>query len=148
MEVQQDFRALLELFNKHKVDYIIVGAYALGFHGAPRYTGELGVFVQPELVNAQNIVRALHEFGFGSVGLTESDFEKEGRVVQRGVPPVRVDITTSVTGVSWEQARSGRVEGRFGNLSVPYIGRDDLVANKRALGRKEDLAALEAIGED
>lgn len=148
MEVQQDFRDLLELFNKHEVEYIIVGAYALGFHGAPRYTGDLDVFVQAEPTNARKIVRALQEFGFESVGLTEADFEEEGRVVQLGFPPVRVDIITSITGVSWEQARSGRVQGQFGDLSVQYIGRDDLIANKRALGRKKDLADLEAIGED
>lgn len=148
MEVQQDFRDLLELFNKNNVDYIIVGAYALGFHGAPRYTGDLDVFVKPEPINARNIMRALHAFGFGSVGLTEVDFEQEERVVQLGFPPVRVDIITSITGVSWEQARSGRVQGQFGDLPVHYIGREDLIANKRALGRKKDLADLEAIGED
>ncbi len=148
MEVQPDFRDLLALFNKHMVEYIIVGAYALGFHGAPRYTGDLDVLVKPEAINAANILRALHEFGFGSVGLTEADFEQEGRVVQLGFPPVRVDILTSLTGVSWEQARSGRAQGQFGDLSVHYIGRKDLIANKRALGRKKDIADLEAIGED
>ena len=86
--------------------------------------------------------------GFGSVGLTTADFEKAGRVVQLGVPPVRVDIMTSITGVSWEKARSGRVKGLFGDLPVRYIGRDDFICNKRALGRKKDLADLEAIGED
>lgn len=148
MEVQQDFRDLLELFNKHEVDYIIVGAYALGFHGAPRYTGDLDVFVQPKPTNARNIVRALNDFGFESVGLTEADFEEAGRVIQLGFPPVRVDIVTSITGVSWEQARSGRVQGQFGDVSAHYIGRDDLIANKRALGRRKDLADLEAIGEE
>ena len=148
MDVQQDFRDLLELFNKHKVDYIIVGAYALGFHGAPRYTGDLDVFVRPDPINARNIMQALHEFGFGSVGLTAADFEEEEKVVQLGVPPVRVDLITSITGVSWEQARSGRVEGQFGDLTAHYIGRDEFIANKRALGRKKDIADLEAIGED
>jgi hypothetical protein len=99
-------------------------------------------------MNAGNIVRALHEFGFGSVGLTEADFEEKGRVVQLGFPPVRVDIITSITGVSWEQARSGRVQGQFGDVSVHYLGRDELIANKRVLGRKKDIADLEAIGED
>jgi hypothetical protein len=66
MEVQQDFRDLLELFNKHGVDYIIVGAYALGFHGAPRYTGDLDLFVRPDPINAGSIMQALREFGFGS----------------------------------------------------------------------------------
>ena len=148
MEIQQDFRDLLELFNKHEVDYIIVGAYALGLHGVPRYTGDLDVFVQPNPTNARNIVRALNDFGFESVGLTEADFEEAGRVIQLGFPPVRVDIVTSITGVSWEQARSGRVQGQFGDVSAHYLGRDDLIANKKALGRKKDLADLEALGEE
>ena len=148
MEVQQDFRNLLELFNKHKVDYIIVGAYALGFYGAPRYTGDLDVFVMPDPVNAKRIMQALHDFGFGSVGLQAADFEEEGKVVQLGYPPVRIDIITSITGVLWEQARSGRVQGSFGDLMVHYIGRDEFITNKRALGRKKDIADLEAVGED
>ncbi len=147
MEVQQDFRDLLELFNKYKVDYIIVGAYALGFHGAPRYTGDLDVFVRPDPNNARSIMQALHDFGFGSVGLAASDFEEEEKIVQLGFPPVRVDIITSITGVSWEKARSGRVKGQFGDLPVYFIGRDDFIANKRALGRKKDIADLEAVGE-
>ena len=148
MEVQQDFRDLLELFNRHKVEYLIVGAYALGFHGAPRYTGDLDVFVNPDPINAKRIMQALNEFGFGSVGLTAADFVKEGKVVQLGVPPIRIDIITSITGVQWEQAKSGRVEGYFGDLMVYYIGRDEFIANKRALGRKKDIADLEAVGED
>lgn len=148
MEVQQDFRELLALFNRHAVDYVIVGAYALGFHGVPRYTGDLDIFVKPEPINAEGIMRALHEFGFGSVGLTAADFEAEGKVVQLGFPPVRIDIMTSITGVSWEQARTSRVEARFGDLMVFYIGRDAFVSNKKALGRKRDLADLEALGED
>jgi len=148
MEVQQDFRDLLELFNKNKVDYIIVGAYALGFHGAPRYTGDLDLFVEPNPVNARSIIQALHEFGFGSVGLTAADFEEEGKIVQLGFPPVRIDIITSITGVSWAQARSGSVEGWFGDVMVHYIGRDDFILNKKALGRKKDIADLEAVGED
>jgi hypothetical protein len=148
MEVQQDFKDLLELFNRHEVDYLIVGAYALGFYGAPRYTGDLDILVKPEPVNAQRIMKALDEFGFGTAGLTESDFEKEGMVVQLGFPPVRIDLITSITGVSWEQARSNRVKGLFGDLMVHYIGRDDFIANKRALGRKKDIADLEAVGED
>ena len=124
MEVHQDFRDLLALFNKHRVDFIIVGAYALGYHGAPRYTGDLDVFVRPDPVNTTNIMKALDEFGFGSVGLTAADFEEEGKVVQLGVPPVRIDIVTSITGVSWEQARSGRVNGKPLFTSVlPYAVR-------------------------
>ena len=91
---------------------------------------------------------ALDEFGFGGIGLSASDFENEGKVVQLGFPPVRVDILTSITGVSWQQAESGRVTGHFGDLLVNFIGRSEFVANKKALGRKKDFADLEAIGED
>ena len=147
MEVQKDFRDLLELFNKHKVDYIIVGAYALGFHGAPRYTGDLDIFVKPDPVNAKRIIQSLNEFGFGTLGLTAEDFVEEGKVVQLGVPPVRIDLITSITGVQWEQAQSGSVDGFFGDLMVHYVGRDDFITNKKALGRRKDMADLEAVGE-
>jgi hypothetical protein len=120
----------------------------MGFHGVPRYTGDLDIFVKPDPINARSITKALHEFGFGSVGLTEADFEKEGVVVQLGFPPVRIDLITSITGVSWVKAWSGRVDGWFGDLTVHYIGRDDFISNKRALGRKRDIADLEATGQD
>ena len=148
MEVQQDFRDLLELFNAHKVEYMIVGAYALAFHGTPRYTGDIDIFVRPESINAQRIMAALDEYGFGSVGLTVSDFESPDKVVQLGVPPVRVDIITSITGVSWEDAFTGRAEGKYGNIPVYFIGREQFISNKRALGRKRDFADLEALGEE
>jgi hypothetical protein len=148
MKVQKDFRDLLELLNAHKVEYMIVGAYALAFHGAPRYTGDIDIFVRPDPENAQRVMAALNDFGFGSAGLTVADFEIGDKVVQLGFPPVRVDIVTSITGVSWEEAASGRVEGIYGNIPVNYIGREQFVLNKRALGRKKDLADLEALGEE
>ena len=148
MEVQKDFKELLALFNAHKVDYIIVGAHALAYHGAPRYTGDMDILVRPDSENAQRILRALGEFGFGSLGLTIKDFTSPDQVVQLGVAPVRIDIVTSITGVSWEEAFAGRVAGTYGGLEVYYIGRKQFILNKRTLGRKKDLADLEAIGED
>ena len=148
MEIQQDFRDLLALFNEHKVEYMIVGAYALAFHGAPRYTGDIDILVEPETSNAQRIMAALNKFGFGSVGLKAEDFDVPDKVIQLGVPPVRVDIVTSITGVSWEEAFAGRVEDKYGDIHVYYIGRKQFISNKRALGRKKDLADLEAIGEE
>ena len=147
MEAQKDFRDLLELLNAHKVEYLIVGAYALAFHGAPRYTGDMDIYVKPDPTNAQRIMAALNDFGFGSVELSASDFEVEDKVVQLGFPPVRVDIVTSITGVSWEEAVSGRIEGTYGDVRVYYIGREQFISNKRVLGRKKDLADLEALGE-
>ncbi len=148
MDVQPDFKELLGLFNSHGVEYLIVGGYALAYHGAPRYTGDIDLFVRASADNAERIVTALQKFGFGSVGLVNRDFTTSANVVQLGVPPVRVDIVTSLTGVSWEQTYAGRVEGKYGDLRVFFIGRDEFVANKRAIGRKKDLADLEALGED
>jgi len=148
MEVQQDFRDLLALFNAHKVDYIIVGAHALGYHGAPRYTGDMDIFVRPDSENAKRILNALDEFGFGSLGLKVEDFSAPDKVIQLGVAPVRIDIVTSLTRVSWEDVDAGRVAGNYGGLEVYYIGKKEFILNKRALGRKKDIADLEAIGED
>jgi hypothetical protein len=148
MEVQPDFRELLVLFNAHNVEYMIVGGYALAFHGVPRFTGDLDILVKPEPANAQRILEALEEFGFTSVGLTTADFERPDQVVQLGVPPVRVDIITSLTGVSWDEALAGRSAGTYGDTPVYYIGREQFIANKRATGRKRDLADLEALGEE
>ncbi|MFB0516330.1 MAG: hypothetical protein ACETWG_06980 [Candidatus Neomarinimicrobiota bacterium] len=147
MEVQSDFRELLALFNEQKVDYLIVGAYALAFHGAPRYTGDMDILVKPGSSNAKRILAALKDFGFGSVGLKPEDFESPDKVIQLGVPPVRVDLLTSITGVSWEEAFSGRVKDTYGEVPVHYIGREQFILNKRELGRKKDLADLEALGE-
>jgi hypothetical protein len=148
MEVQPDFRDLLALFNAHGVDYLIVGAYALAYHGAPRYTGDLDILVRPDSENAQRILDALDEFGFGSLGLRAEDFAVPDQVIQIGVAPVRVDIVTSLTGVSWEEAATDRVAGTYGDLEVYYIGKKQFILNKRALGRKKDLADLEAVGEE
>jgi hypothetical protein len=147
MEAQKDFRDLFELLSAHKVEYIVVGAYALAFHGVPRYTGDMDIFVRPDSENARRILAALNDFGFGSVGLTTADFEVEGKVVQLGIVPVRIDLVTSITGISWEEAFSERVEGIYGDVPVYYIGRRQFIRNKRALGRKKDLADLEALGE-
>jgi len=148
MEVQPDFRELLALFNANKVDYLIIGGYALAFHGAPRFTGDLDLFVKPDADNARRIIQSLDQFGFNSVELSADDFQRPDHVVQLGVPPVRVDILTAITGVSWAEAASGRVEGKYGDLPVYYIGREQFTANKRAAGRKRDLSDLEALGEE
>lgn len=147
METQPDFRELLALFNARHVEYLIVGGYALAFHGAPRFTGDLDIFVKPDAVNAQRILHALEAFGFASVGLTASDFVRPDQVVQLGVPPVRIDLITSITGVSWDEAWVGRVAGHYGDTPVYYIGRQQFVTNKRATGRTKDVADLEVLGE-
>ena len=148
MEAQQDFKQLLELFNGHKIEYIIVGAYALAYHGVPRFTGDIDIFVRPSLENARRILSALTDFGFGSLNLKIEDFQNPDSVVQLGVPPVRIDIITSITGVTWEEADKGRADGLYGDIPVFFLGREQYITNKRAMGRKKDLADLESLGEE
>jgi hypothetical protein len=147
MEIQKDFKELFELFNEYKVRYIIVGSYALAFHGAPRFTGDIDILVQPSSENAKKILSALDAFGFGSLNLTVNDFQKTNSVVQLGNPPVRIDIMTSITGITWEEADKGKQAGLYGNVPVCFLGREQYIANKRVTGRKKDLADLEALGE-
>lgn len=146
MEAQQDFKELLEFLNGRGVEHVIVGAHALAFHGAPRYTGDLDIYIRPTAENAERVMVALADFGFGSLGLSEKDFSVPGRVVQLGYPPVRIDLVTSLSGVSWEDVSANMVDGEYGNVLVKYIGHAEFVRNKRAIGRKKDLADLEALG--
>jgi len=148
MEVQKDFKEFLGLLNDHEVEYMIVGGYALAFHGAPRFTSDIDVFVKPDSRNAQRILKVLEAFGFGSLDLSGDDFQKKDSVVQLGLPPVRIDIITSISGVSWEQAEASKEPGMFGDVPVIYIGKDQYVANKKATGRTKDIADIEALGEE
>ena len=148
MEVQKDFRDFLALLNAHEVKFMIVGGYALAFHGVPRFTGDIDVFVKPDYENAKRIINALAEFGFSSLDLTIDDFQDQNKVIQLGLPPVRIDIITSISGVTWEEADASKEPGLFGDVSVSYIGKKQFIINKRATGRKKDLADLEALGEE
>jgi len=147
MEIQPDFRDFLKLFNDHGVEFIIVGGYALAFHGAPRFTGDLDLFIQPSPGNARNVLKALAEFGFDFPNLTLDDFQKPDTVVQLGLPPIRIDLITSISGVSWEDADAHKEPGSYGEIPVCYLGRNEFIRNKTASGRKKDLADLEALGE-
>jgi hypothetical protein len=127
MEVQKDFRDLFELLNAHKVEYMIVGAYALAFYGAPRYTGDMDIFVKPDPGNAQHIMAALNDFGFGSAELSATDFETEDRVVQLGFPPVRIDLVTSQPAFRGKKLfRTDR--SSVWNIPVYYIGRQQFIS--------------------
>ena len=147
MEIQRDFKELLGLLNEHNVEYIIVGAYALAYYGSPRFTGDIDILVRPSQDNAKNILSALNHFGFGSLNLTIDDFLHSDSVIQLGVHPVRIDIITSITGVTWEEANQGKQRGLYGDIPVFFLGREQYIINKRATGRKKDLADLEALGE-
>lgn len=148
MKLHKDFSELLALFHAHGVEYVVVGGYALAYHGAPRYTGDLDLFINRRPDNACRILSALRDFGFGSMNLTVEDFTKPDNVVQLGVPPVRVDLITSIDGVTWEEAWKGRGHEQMEGARISFIGRAEFMANKRASGRRKDLADLEALGEE
>jgi len=145
MKVQKDYEELLELFNKHKVVYCIVGAYAVAFHARPRFTKDLDILVKPEHENGIRIVNALKEFGFKSRDLTEKDFSREGKIIQLGYEPVRVDIVTSIDGCTFAEIWKNRKNGLYGKQKVSFIGIKELIKNKKAAGRKQDQADLEIL---
>lgn len=127
---------------------MIVGGYALAYHGVPRFTGDIDIYVNPARENAKRILNALADFGFGSLDLSLDDFQDQDRVIQLGLPPVRIDILTSISGVTWKEADASKEAGYFGDVPVMYIGKKQFIANKRAIGRMKDLADIEALGGD
>ena len=145
MRLSRDFHELLECFERNDVRYLIIGGWALAAHGVPRMTKDLDVWVWPEGSNARKVVAALVEFGFGGLELTEADFIEPDTVVQLGYPPNRVDILTTPSGVDFETCWADRVDVDLGELVVHFIGREDLKANKRAVGRLQDLADIESL---
>ena len=148
MGINSDLREFVRLLNLNNVEYIIVGAYALAYHGAPRYTGDIDLLIKMGRKNASRIVTAINEFGFASLGLTEEDFLEPNMVIQLGQPPFRIDILTSITSVSWTEAERGAEFGEYEGLKVRYLGKQEYIKNKKALGRKKDLADIEALEND
>lgn len=142
---ERDFEELLGLFNKHRVRYCIIGGYAVAFHARPRYTKDMDILVGPFAENGQNIVTALREFGFGSLKLQPKDFARPGRIVQLGYEPLRVDLLTSIAGCTFEHVWKHRVRGSYGNQRTWFIGRGELIRNKKRSGRRQDQADVETL---
>ncbi|HSW48685.1 MAG TPA: hypothetical protein VLH09_00855 [Bryobacteraceae bacterium] len=147
MELQKDFEELCASLNGRDVSYLIVGGYALAFHGAPRFTGDVEIFVQPTLENIARLLAALGDFGFGGSLAKPEDLLSENKILELGRPPVQVHIMASITGVSWDEAWKSCKAGTYGGAPVKFIGRDAFIANKRATGRAKDLADIESLGE-
>jgi hypothetical protein len=145
--MNQDFVDLLRAFVDHNVRFLIVGAYALGVHGRPRATGDLDVWVDATPENAPRIVQALAQFGAPLHEVAHADFAQPGIVFQIGLAPGRIDILTSLTGVTFEEAWPTRVQAPFGPITVDVLGRDVFIRNKRAIGRARDLGDVESLGE-
>jgi hypothetical protein len=146
MPLQKDLREFIESLNSHHVEYLIVGAFALAFHGVPRSTGDIDILVRRSAENAARVEAVLVDFSFASLGLTAADFIDADQVIQLGHPPNRVDLLTSITGVEFEEAWAERVAANLHGVSVHFISRQCLIRNKQATGRTQDLADLEALG--
>ena len=145
IDAAADFRDLLRAFVDHDVRFLIVGAYALAVLGRPRATGDLDVWVEPTPANAQRAYTALCAFGAPVQHLTVSDLATPGVVFQIGLPPLRIDILTQISGVAFARAWPRRLRATFEDVPVGVLGRADFLANKRAAGRLQDLAGAERL---
>ncbi len=143
--MNRDFRDLLAAFNDHGVEFLVVGAHALAAHGHVRATNDLDVWVRPDLENAQRVIKALKAFGAPLHDLTETDLSSPGLVFQIGVPPLRIDVLTSIDGIEFAEAWPTRMITQFASESVPVISKEHLIKNKRATGRTQDLADVEKL---
>ena len=144
-KTEKDYEDLLRLFNKHKVKYCVVGAFAFGAHARPRYTKDIDILVEPTTANAQRIIKALDEFGFKSLHLTVEDFCSKNQCIQLGYEPVRVDLLTSLGGLNFAQVWKNKVKEAYGDINIYFIGLDDLIQAKQIANRKQDLVDLEIL---
>ncbi|MFA5909603.1 MAG: hypothetical protein WC815_12555 [Vicinamibacterales bacterium] len=140
--VNPDFRDLFAALNAAQANYLVVGAHAVAFYAEPRFTKDLDVWVEASPANAPRVMAALHAFGAPLAGVTEADFQVSGAVLQIGVAPNRIDLTTHIDGVAFEAAWPNRLSTVFGDQSIWIIGRADLVQNKAAVARPQDLLDL------
>ena len=140
-----DFSEFLRLLNEHEVRYLLVSGYAVGYHGYVRATADMDIWVDPERGNAECLVEVLREFGFGASDPTPEMFLEESRVIRMGVPPIRIELLTSVSGVGFEECYAERVVENWDDASVNIISLSKLKANKRASGRLKDLSDLEYL---
>lgn len=145
--LNDDFRDIVTLFADCGVEFLIVGAYALAFHGAPRASGDIDLFVRPTLQNAAKVFDALTRFGapLAPHGVTSADFAREGTIYQIGLPPRRIDVLTQISGVTFDEAWTSRTAVDVDGRSVNIIGREAFVKNKLAAARPKDLADVSRL---
>jgi hypothetical protein len=146
-----DFRDILSAFAEERVDFIVVGAYALAAHGLPRATGDIDLWVRPAAQNSRRIWRAFEKFGAPMKGLERNDFEKEDLIVQIGRPPRRIDVMTSVSDLDYDAAWKNRKIIEIEGVTIAVLGKSDFIKNKKAVGRAQDIAdvkRLESLDEE
>jgi hypothetical protein len=140
-----DFKEFLQLLNAHHVEYLLIGGYAVGYHGYPRATADMDVWIAIHPHNAERIVTVLKEFGFDLPELSADLFLKENQIIRMGVPPVKIEITTTISGVTFEECYTERVVDVLDGVEVNLIDLKHLKINKKASGRHKDLNDLENL---
>ena len=145
MALNQDFKEFIQSLNDNDVRYLVVGGYAVAQHGHPRYTKDIDIWVEMSAENAVQVIKALAQFGFASLGLTETDFLEPDQIIQLGYPPSRIDILTTLSGVEFSECYSSHVVAELEGVSVNFIDLENLKKNKKATGRHQDLADLENL---
>lgn len=138
MKVEKDYEEFLGLFNKHSVRYCIVGAYAVAFYAKPRYTKDIDILIEPSKENAQKILRALGEFGFGELSISVDDLTHEGNILQLGYEPLRIDLLNKLEAFQFQDIWQNKVTGDYGSEKVYFISLDDLIKNKKISARPTD----------
>ena len=145
MTLEKDFEDFVALLNKHQVNYMIVGGYALAFHGKPRHTGDLDIWIDISEDNAEKMTAVIADFGMKSLGITSDDFLQKGIITQIGHPPLRIDILNEIDGVYFQDAYINKLIIDVDGLIINYIGLDDLIKNKQSSGRSQDLTDVKTL---
>jgi len=145
MKVEKDYEELLKLFNMNKVKYCIIGAYAVALYARPRYTKDIDILVDPDIKNARRIIKSLNEFGFKALGLEKEDFAQENKIIQLGYEPVRIDILTSVQGLTFNEIWKNKKKSCYGKQKAYFIGKNELIKSKKISGRKLDKVDLDIL---
>jgi len=145
IEFPKDFKEFLQLLNLNKIEYLVIGGYAVGYHGYPRATGDLDIWIAINEQTAMKMVEVLKKFGFNPPELQKELFLKEQKVIRMGVPPMRLEILTSIDGVTFKTCFNNRIIANFGDFKVNFISKGDLLINKRASGRPQDLVDFDKL---
>ena len=147
MNIQKDFEELLKLLTEHKVKYLIVGGYAVAFHGYPRFTNDIDIFYEISEENVKKITECLVNFGFSHTEVDDNLFLEKGNIVVIGVEPLRVDFINDITGVEFAAAWGSRIKSKYGSVDVHFISKKDLIKNKSKTKRSEDKVDVEKLKE-
>ena len=145
MSAQPHFEEFLRLLEVNRVDYMIVGGYAVAFHGSPRFTGDIDIFYDATAKNIKLLHKTLMDFGFPESEIPDAVFHTKGEMLTFGVPPVRVDLMNHIDGVKFKDAKPNLIRGKYGRTEVNFIGLEDLLTNKRNTNRAKDRADIEGL---